>query len=249
MPRLDPEVLQGVRNIKGVQFAKQVELSLREHNTKIQRTVFNLRSNGVANTQILSTLRTDLNAVSARGKRGGPLFRSMFKDIDSAIEQRVKDGSKTGYQHRANIVTLELNEAGGIEATNNNPVMTWVCSLGSAGKGGPTCRTCIVRHGVERPFSRWVSLGLPASGFSVCDTNCNCTLIPTVAPGPKPKINKPLQLARKELRISAARAERVRVKGGRQRRSTKDEAILKLLGSANNQTEVTRLISAFKERF
>jgi len=39
------------------------------------------------------------------------------------------------------------------------------------------CPDCIERHGEVHTLDEWTSLGMPATGFTVCKDNCRCKLI------------------------------------------------------------------------
>lgn len=42
--------------------------------------------------------------------------------------------------------------------------------------GGRSCPDCSDRSGQVETMEGWETIGLPSSGFSVCGTNCRCTL-------------------------------------------------------------------------
>ena len=45
--------------------------------------------------------------------------------------------------------------------------------------GRNICPDCRIRHGEEGDISYFSTIGLPKSGFSVCEGNCNCQLVPS----------------------------------------------------------------------
>ena len=47
---------------------------------------------------------------------------------------------------------------------------TWV------NESAKPCPDCAGRGGEKRPYSEWELVGLPRSGFSVCNKSCKCTL-------------------------------------------------------------------------
>lgn len=56
------------------------------------------------------------------------------------------------------------------------------------------CPDCIIRHGQIETMETWEQLGLPKSGFSVCQDNCKCKLLPVEYKGEgldQPIIRKP----------------------------------------------------------
>ena len=44
--------------------------------------------------------------------------------------------------------------------------------------GKNICPDCEIRHGETGDISYFSAIGLPKSGFSVCEHNCNCQLVP-----------------------------------------------------------------------
>ncbi len=243
---LTQEQRQAVITTKAVQLDQDLRLAMQEHNLGLQRRINSLRNQGMTDRLIFQTLDADFKAVSARGKRGGPIFRKLFKDVEKGIQERIKDVESTIYHHRAGILNLVVNEAGQIEAQASDELLIWICALGSAGLGGPTCPDCLERNGAEDTFANWTSRGLPVSGFSRCDDNCNCRLVPKKRVGRPIDTKKPLRLAARKVRVKTGDIQRLARK---KKPSRKDRAALRALGSAKNKKENIRLSEAFKEKF
>ena len=106
---LTQEQRQAVIATKSVQLQQDLRLAMSEHNVGLQRRVNSLRNQGMTDRQIFSTLDNDFRTVSTRGKRGGPIFRKMFKDVEKSVQERVKDVEATVYHHRAGIINLAIN--------------------------------------------------------------------------------------------------------------------------------------------
>ena len=45
--------------------------------------------------------------------------------------------------------------------------------------GNKICDDCKGRSGDTKTWQEWETVGLPATGWSVCGTHCKCTLVPT----------------------------------------------------------------------
>lgn len=237
---------QALIQVNAARAAQDIALSLSEHNVKLQRRINRLKNSGLGDRQIFATLDADFRTVSPRGKRGGPIFRSMFKDVETSIQDVTKSVNSTAYHHRAGIINLTADEVGNLTTEVSGELMIWICALGSAGKGGPTCQDCLIRNGQERTFAEWTSLGLPASGFSRCDDNCNCRLVPKGRVGRPVDTKKPLRLASRKVRVKVGDIARIANKA---KNTPEEKAILRALGSAKNKKENKRIVAAFKERF
>ena len=61
----------------------------------------------------------------------------------------------------------------GQDSVYGNQLMQWV-SVGSPN----ICPDCSKRVGEIRTFQEWLSLGLPATGWSICREFCYCQIIP-----------------------------------------------------------------------
>lgn len=57
--------------------------------------------------------------------------------------------------------------------------------------GKSICPDCKTRHGETGDISYFSSIGLPKSGFSVCEHNCNCQLVPIEYKGEN--LDKPIK--------------------------------------------------------
>jgi len=96
----------------------------------------------------------------------GP-FRQFFQGVDQNADQF--GGQARAYQR----INAEA-EAAGIDwdaATGDTSPYVWITA------GGNVCQDCIVRHGMKATYEEFIQLGLPKSGFSVCDTHCQCEVV------------------------------------------------------------------------
>jgi len=121
---LTQEQRQALIATKAVQLDQDLRLALQEHNLGLQRRINSLRNQGMTDANIFETLDTDFRAISARGKRGGPLFRKLFKDVEKGIQERLKDVESTVYHHRSGIINLVVNDAGQIEAQASDQLLS-----------------------------------------------------------------------------------------------------------------------------
>ena len=118
--------------------------------TRLEREIALLRNAGVADAAILNILGNDL---ATNGRIFGEFRNTIKRGIVSAIMQASRVGADRVY--------------------GDSVMMRWV-SVGTP----RICPDCEIRIGDIKSWEEWESLGLPASGFSVCKEVCYCQLIP-----------------------------------------------------------------------
>jgi hypothetical protein len=116
---------------------------------RLELRIKSMMATGMGPSDILAVLRNDL-------KIGGPLFSSFASTF------------------KRNVFPVVDNVAQGAIVTANPVARKWEWITTSA----DPCNDCLPRHGVKRPYSDWVRLGLPRSGFSVCGDYCKCAIVP-----------------------------------------------------------------------
>ena len=127
-----------------------------------------MKSSGMSNAAIRQTLLNDLNS-------GGQLF--------APFKNQLKNTIKNGVEISSNDSSNKAFTDAGVKE------FQWV-SVGD----NKVCPDCETRHGDEGTLEYHQTLGLPASGFSVCQTNCRCKLVPINYKGEnldQPLIRKP----------------------------------------------------------
>ena len=119
--------------------------------TKLEREIALLRNAGISEAAIVDILGNDL---AANGRIFGEFRNTVKRGIVSA--------------------TMHASRIGQDRVYGDSVKMQWV-SVGSP----KICVDCEDRIGEVRSWEEWESLGLPASGFSVCKEFCYCQLIPS----------------------------------------------------------------------
>ena len=144
--------------------ANHISASAAQSALSIQELVTTMKTAGMADTAIRQTLLNDLNT-------GGPLFGSFRNKLKNTVKNGVEassNGSANGKFTKAGVSQFQ-----------------WV-SVGD----GKVCPDCEERHGETGTMEYFETIGLPASGFSVCTTNCRCQLLPENYKGEN--LDKPL---------------------------------------------------------
>jgi|TARA_Y100000296_G_scaffold85447_1_gene121406 hypothetical protein len=144
--------------------ANHISASAAQSALSIQELVTTMKTAGMTDTAIRQTLLNDLNA-------GGPLFGSFRNKLKNTVKNGVEassNGSANGKFTKAGVSQFQ-----------------WV-SVGD----GKVCPDCEERHGETGTMEYFETIGLPASGFSVCTTNCRCQLLPENYKGEN--LDKPL---------------------------------------------------------
>ena len=147
-----------------ITMANHISASAAQSALSIQELVTTMKTAGMADTAIRQTLLNDLNA-------GGPLVGSFRNKLKNTVKNGVEassNGSANGKFTKAGVVQFQ-----------------WV-SVGD----GKVCPDCEERHGETGTMEYFETIGLPASGFSVCTTNCRCQLLPENYKGEN--LDKPL---------------------------------------------------------
>ena len=124
--------------------------------TRLEREIALLRNAGVTEAAIVDILGNDL---ATNGRIFGEFRNTIKRGIVSA--------------------TMHASRIGQDRVYGDSVGMQWV-SVGSP----RICVDCEERIGEVRTWDEWESVGLPASGFSVCKEFCYCQLIPTEIPMP-----------------------------------------------------------------
>ena len=124
--------------------------------TRIEREVALLRNAGITEAAILDILGSDLAT-------GGRIFGEFRNTIKRGVVSSVMQASRIGQDR----------------IYGDSVMMRWV-SVGTP----KICVDCSERIGEIRSWEEWESLGLPASGFSVCKEFCYCQLVPESVPKP-----------------------------------------------------------------
>ena len=121
----------------------------------IQSSIERLQFEGLTNPQIKQRLSTQYN-----NKTGA--FTALFNSTEDVIRYGIREGGRLGMMAVYN------------QIFGDNAEYRWIVA-----RGVKHCEDCEARSGEVRPFSDWVAIGLPASGWSRCNFRCYCTLDPT----------------------------------------------------------------------
>tara|TARA_R100000808_G_scaffold12536_1_gene31211 strand:+ start:1142 stop:1645 length:504 start_codon:yes stop_codon:yes gene_type:complete len=117
---------------------------------RIESEILRLRQANIGDAEIVRILSDDF---TTRGRIFGEFSNNLRRGVVSGIMQ----GSRFGQD----------------EVYGNSVKFRWV-SVGSS----KICVDCQDRIGQIATWEQWESLGLPATGFSVCKEFCYCQLVP-----------------------------------------------------------------------
>lgn len=121
---------------------------------KLRAEIRKLRAAGISDTEIGRILQSDL-------ENGGRIFGEYRNNVKRGVISGIMQGHRVG-QDRIYGDSIKFK---------------WV-SVGSP----KVCPDCEKRLGRIESWNVWESIGLPASGFSVCKESCYCQLIPETFP-------------------------------------------------------------------
>tara|TARA_R100001086_G_scaffold6445_1_gene3970 strand:- start:3488 stop:4696 length:1209 start_codon:yes stop_codon:yes gene_type:complete len=140
-----------VRDLQ-LKIANKISASASQTALSLQELIGTMKASGMTNQAIKEVLLNDLN-------RGGQLFGTFRNNIKNTVRNGVEFSSNQSSDS-------EFVKAGVKE-------FRWV-SVGDKS----VCIDCQERHGEIGTMSFYEKIGLPASGFSICQTNCRCKLLP-----------------------------------------------------------------------
>jgi len=147
-----------------VTVANQITTSAEITALTIEEAIINMQLAGMSKDAIKLTLITDL-------KEGGILFGTFRNKLKNTVRNAVELSSNVS-------ANGQFKDAGVDQ-------FQWI-SVGD----GNVCPDCEERHGEIGTMEFFETIGLPASGFSVCTTNCRCQLVPSDYKGEN--LDKPL---------------------------------------------------------
>jgi len=143
--------------------ANEIKVTAQKMTLTLEEAIVQMKASGMSNDNIRQILLDDLN-------NSGRLFGQYKNAVKSSVSNSV--GRNSGKRTR-----VKLEEAG-IQQ------YIWI----TAGKN--TCVDCDPRHGETGTMEYFRTIGLPQSGFSICNTNCQCQLLPQSYKGEN--LNEPL---------------------------------------------------------
>ncbi len=135
-----------------IAIANQISTTAAQTSLSLQGLVTTMKASGMADSAIKQTLMNDLNT-------GGPLFGAFKNNIKNTVRNSVElssNASANGQFVRAGVKMFQ-----------------WVTLQGSK-----VCPDCEGRHGLEGTNEYFDTIGREGSGFSVCQQNCRCKILP-----------------------------------------------------------------------
>ena len=127
------------------------------------------RAAGIADEIIEQALLNDLNT-------GGRIFGEFINSLNLNVSGRMNELA---------------NKAAKIEfGRNPKKKKVWIAALVN------TCPDCLPRHNQVDTEENWEIRGEPASGWSVCRSNCQCQLLDIEDVEGRPELEKPLERRR-----------------------------------------------------
>jgi len=131
-------------------------------------------------------LRDRIRAALAGGLeplRLSPMFSSLVQGLAQAVA--------AGVQYTANTALLHSLAATPGQPNEDDEEWVWVTV-----EDLHVCVDCRPRHDVIRTLLEWEQLGMPKSGWSICDERCRCMIMPAVFARAHLDMTSPIQLDR-----------------------------------------------------
>jgi len=134
-----------------INIGEGIEASIQQFLIELRKTVMTMTNAGMSVDEI--------KAVLARQAEGGTGAIGGFK-------KNIRDTVTAGINEAANEAIYSDYKNAGVKKYR------WVTVSKNP------CPDCIERHGQVETWEDWELIGLPKSGFSVCQENCKCQLLP-----------------------------------------------------------------------
>tara|TARA_Y100000310_G_scaffold21077_1_gene20398 strand:- start:179 stop:1390 length:1212 start_codon:yes stop_codon:yes gene_type:complete len=140
----------------------------------LQGLIASMRTSGMSDSAIKATLMSDLTS-------GGRLFGNYRNGVKNTV--------KSGIGRAGNIASEGRFFSAGVNE------FRWVTA------SSKPCPDCERRHGETGTMEYWRTAGKPRSGFSVCQSSCQCQLLPEGYNGEN--LDKPLVREKKKVSITS----------------------------------------------
>jgi hypothetical protein len=128
----------------------QIQTTAAQTTLTLSEAIARMKASGMSNEAIREVLLNDLNT-------GGRLFGQFKNAVKSTV---------SGAIGRAGVMaTVNTYKKAGVKKAR------WITA------GVNVCPDCRARHNLEGTMEFFENIGMPKSGFSVCQDNCNCTLV------------------------------------------------------------------------
>ncbi len=147
---------------------------------------------GISSSRLALNLEEFINIARINGMSDNEIYDYIIRDIEGsgrffgAFKNDIADATRNGIEDIANVSAMNFFNQQGYQEWQ------WI----TAGKS--VCPDCEDRHGLEGDMAFFNTIGLPKSGFSVCQANCQCKLLPIEYKGEN--LDKPLLKGGSELR-------------------------------------------------
>ena len=148
----------------------QLSKGAAETTLTLEELISSMSASGMDNQSIKDVLMNDL---TTGGRLFGPFRNSVKNTVKSGMGMAANEASRTTF------------EKAGVQE------FKWV-SIGDKS----VCIDCEERHGEIDTMEYFKTVGLPRSGFSICQFSCRCQLVPATYEGEN--LNEPLLRKKKE---------------------------------------------------
>lgn len=143
-----------------------------------EATVSRMRDSGMSDEAVRASLEGGLVPL-----RLSPLFSSLVQGLAQAVA--------VGVQHVANTALVQSLAATEGQPNAEDEEWVWVTV-----EDNRVCNDCQPRHNQIKTLLEWEQIGMPKSGWSVCDERCRCIIMPAVFASENLDMSQPIQLDR-----------------------------------------------------
>jgi len=129
----------------------ELEKNIKRFINDLEAAINRMQVNGMPEDEIKAVLIGDLT-------NGGRIFGQLKNGIKNSISSAINIAS--------NEAAIKVFTNAGVKR------FRWITVSSNP------CPDCVPRHGRVETMDYWRTVGLPGSGFSVCQNNCKCRLVP-----------------------------------------------------------------------
>lgn len=146
------EVIQSLSPELDQDLRVRIDINSTDIIQEISKLISEMRRNGMDDAQIGRALKEQLS-------EGGRLYGLLHSRVKSTNTGMIGSASGRGQEYvrgRKWSMTTQVQ---------------WVIN------SQQSCKSCLARYGLIKPYGEWIKRGLPRSGFSICFIYCKCDLV------------------------------------------------------------------------
>lgn len=146
-------------------------LDISEHIDKATM-IIQIQMNSAVDKTVVD-LQTLINQMRASGASDDVIREVLQRDL--ATGGRIFGGLRSQFRATGDFAVSQMSNIGSAYEMSSEGLTEFQWQTA----GNRICDDCKGRSGDTKSWAEWETVGLPATGWSVCGSHCKCTLVPT----------------------------------------------------------------------